>query len=85
LEGFVTGVSPVWFRVATSGASTIKVSVCVLPESVLVVAAGVAALATSTAVTVGLVVPAVSLMGLPEGVAHVSVGLAVAQAMGVGK
>jgi hypothetical protein len=74
--------------VSASGASTFKVSVCVLPTSVLVVAAGVDGLATSTAVTIGWVVPAVWMVVVPvEGVAHVSASVAVAgvQAMGVGK
>jgi hypothetical protein len=45
---------PFWFRVARSGESTHKVSVRMLAGSVVVVAAGVAALAASVTVTLGL-------------------------------
>jgi hypothetical protein len=74
--------------------STMSLSVCALPGSLQVdtlyahpgvaVAAGAAAFATSSAVTVGFVVPAACVMVVLVGVAHVSVGVLVLQAMGVG-
>jgi hypothetical protein len=85
VPGLVGVALPVWVNVTPKAASTIKESLLprVLPGSVLVVAAGVAVLAKSTAVTVGWVVPAAWVMALAA--EHVSVGLAGVQAMGVGK
>jgi hypothetical protein len=79
---FVVVREVAWVKVTDRGASTVKVSsgtppgLRVLCGSVVVVAAGVAALATSTAVTVGWVAPVAWVMGPPE---HVSVGLAAVQ------
>jgi hypothetical protein len=73
----------VWLNVTPKAASTIKLSVCVLPASVPVVAAGVDALATSTAATIGFVVPLDAVIALVA--EHVSVGLLVLQEIGLGK